>query len=245
MNVATYNMRKGGSTRSHWQRMIEDHHVDLLFVQESYPHEEHLPPLLFPALRDRSVWANASQNKWGSGLFSASGTLTPLPLPNYQGWVAGAVIREPKWLSDGESILAFSIHAPAGAGSYPGQVSRILDEIRSVADGKNIIIAGDFNLTISDSAISKRPIQKNNREIQRRLAEEFGLINCWTEANPNQELAQTLRWTKDSSIPYHCDGIFVPRSWGPRLQSCVVLSGDHWDGLSDHNPVIACFGDNS
>jgi hypothetical protein len=40
MKIATYNILKGGSQRVHWVKMIEDHSVDLLLVQESYPHDE-------------------------------------------------------------------------------------------------------------------------------------------------------------------------------------------------------------
>jgi hypothetical protein len=77
--------------------------------------------------------------------------------------------------------------------------------------------------------------------IQARLADEFGVVNCWQSANPDLPLPQTLRWTGDRTIPYHCDGIFVPKSWRDRLRSCVVLDGDEWNLLSDHNPVLATF----
>jgi hypothetical protein len=77
--------------------------------------------------------------------------------------------------------------------------------------------------------------------IQARLADEFGLLNCWQEANPDQPLHQTLRWTGNRTIPYHCDGLFVPMAWKARLQSCCVLAGDEWNRLSDHNPVVTCF----
>jgi len=77
--------------------------------------------------------------------------------------------------------------------------------------------------------------------IQARLADEFGLVNCWQAANPDQPLHQTLRWTNDRTIPFHCDGLLVPKAWKDRLVSCIVLSGDEWDRLSDHNPVLACF----
>ena len=79
------------------------------------------------------------------------------------------------------------------------------------------------------------------RGFVRTLAGEFGLFNCWQAANPDQPLHQTLRWTGDRKTPYHCDGLFVPKSWKDRLESCVVLSGDDWNQLSDHNPVIANF----
>jgi hypothetical protein len=56
MRIATYNILKGGAQRVHWIRMIEDYAVDLLLVQESHPHDEHLPPLLYPEIRKQSVW---------------------------------------------------------------------------------------------------------------------------------------------------------------------------------------------
>jgi len=124
-------------------------------------------------------------------------------------------------------------------GSYPGQFNRILDEIAAIVDGRDVIIAGDFNLTISH--FSDTSIKKNNLGIQNRPADEFGLMNCWMQANPGEPLHQTLRWSRDRSIPYHCDGIFVPVKWKSRLKSCVVLSGSEWDELSDHDPVLARF----
>ncbi|MEZ5941169.1 MAG: hypothetical protein R3C18_07245 [Planctomycetaceae bacterium] len=139
---------------------MEDYGVNLLFVQESYPHDEHLPPLLFPQFRDRSVWASALPNKWGSGIFSTSGELSRISLPKYDGWVVGTSIQKPDWLPNADEILAFSIHAPDGEGSYPGQVNRILDEIAPLIDRRDAVIAGDFNLTISQFADT--PIKKNN-----------------------------------------------------------------------------------
>jgi endonuclease/exonuclease/phosphatase family metal-dependent hydrolase len=50
-----------------------------------------------------------------------------------------------------------------------------------------------------------------------------------------------LRWSGNPSAPYHCDGIFVPRSWLPRLKTCRVVRGTRWTRLSDHNPVVADF----
>ena len=43
------------------------------------------------------------------------------------------------------------------------------------------------------------------------------------------------------SLPYHCDGIFVPSAWVPALLSYEVLEDAAWCTLSDHNPVVADF----
>ena len=61
MNIATYNILKGGSQRVHWVRLIENYAVDFLLVQESYAPHEHLPPLLYPNARSLSAWQMIEQ----------------------------------------------------------------------------------------------------------------------------------------------------------------------------------------
>lgn len=243
MKIATYNIRRGGTPRVHWQKIIYDHGVELLLVQESYHPDEHLPPLHFPQARSQSVWEPVPAYGWGSAVFSNTGSLKPVPVPGFTGWVVGAKISGASWQAGSTDPLhVFSLHAPTtNNGDYPKQVNLILDEIKRIAGGREMIVGGDFNLTVSNCPDSDRPISKADLAIQTRLADEFDLINCWQEANPNQPLPQTLRWSGDRTIPYHCDGIFVPRSWKDRLQSCVVPAGEEWNVLSDHNPVIASF----
>jgi len=242
MKVATYNILKGGTQRVHWVKMIEDHAVDLLLIQETYHHSEHLPMKQFPKAKQQSAWEMVKQNGWGSAVFSSSGSIRSVSVKGFPGWVVGAEIRRAKWQAGlGESLLVFSIHAPSEGKSYCYQVNKILDAISRVAGQKEIIIGGDFNITISGWTESGRPVRKQNVEIQARLADEFGLLNCWQAANPNQPPAQTLRWTGNRTIPYHCDGLFVPKAWKARLKSCEVLTGDEWSRLSDHNPVVAHF----
>jgi len=242
MKIATYNILKGGSRRVHWTKMIEEQGVDLLLLQESYPNDEHLPPLLYPNLRKQSVWEMVAKNGWGSAIYSSSGTLKQIAVPGFAGWVVGAEIFDANWQwTESDATMVFSIHAPSRAESYSKQVNKLLDEISRIATRCEIIVGGDFNLTISNSNQSERPVSKQDLAIQRRLAEEFNLINCWQTANPNKPIAQTLRWSRDRTIAYHCDGLFVPISWKDRLLSCDVLSSEDWDRLSDHNPVVAQF----
>lgn len=239
MKIATYNILKGGTQRIHWIKMIEDYGVDLLLVQESYVHDEHLPPLIYPNARSQSVWALVEQNGWGSAVYSKTGFVKPVAVPGYSGWVVGAEITEASWHAD--PLFVFSVHAPPLKGSYSKSVNKILDEIKKIVKDRDVVIGGDFNLTVSHWPGSERPVKKQNLAIQARLADEFGVVNCWQAANPDQPLQQTLRWSGNRTIPYHCDGLFVPKTWKDRLESCVVLSGEDWNRLSDHNPVMACF----
>lgn len=243
MKIATYNILKGGSKRVHWTKMIEDFGVDLLLVQESFPHHEHLPPMLYPDAQSQSVWEMVENNGWGSGVFSRSGSVKSISVPGFSGWVVGAEISGASWQDEfADPLVAISVHAPTGRESYQKEINKLLDEIKKIARNRAVVIGGDFNLTVSHWPVSERPVSKQDLAIQARLADEFGLLNCWQAANPDQPLHQTLRWTKDRTIPYHCDGLFVPKSWKDRLASCTVLAGEEWHSLSDHNPVIATIG---
>ena len=84
-------------------------------------------------------------------------------------------------------------------------------------------------------------MSKGEREVLDRMTSEFKLVACWQSMHPNVPLAQTLRWTANRKAPYHCDGIFIPRSWLPHLRSCEILDDHTWQPFSDHNPVIAEF----
>jgi len=244
MRVATYNLLKGGTKRVHWLKMIVEHEVDLLLTQESGPQEHYLSPLVYPELLQQSVWDSAPPNRWGSAIFSRTGTVKQLHLPRFNGWVVGAEITRLSWRRKVKRpLLVFSVHVPYGKGGYWRQVDALLDEIARLAVGKDVIIGGDFNVPITPPCRADYVMTKREAAIHARLTEEFGLMNCWQEANPGRQPAQTLRWTGSRTIPYHCDGIFVPAQWRDRLQSCVVLSGAEWDPLSDHNPVIAIFSD--
>lgn len=242
MRIATYNLRKGGPCRVHWLRMIEGHGVDLLLTQESYAPHEHLPPGAYPDVPRQSAWKAAGQNRWGSAVFACGGSVRPLAVRDFAGWVTAAEVSGTPWQgAPADPLLVFSVHAPAGLGGYWGQVHRLLDRIARLVRGREVIIGGDFNVAVSHHPGGERPAGGKDLAIQARLAGEFGLMNCWQSANPGRAPCQTLRWSGDRHTPYHCDGLFVPASWRQRLQSCAVLAGGEWDVLSDHNPVVAHF----
>jgi len=240
MKIATYNILLGGKIRVHWVKMIEGQAVDLLLVQESFDYHEHLQALQYPDARSQSVWEKVEKSRWGSAVFSRNGSVKPIRVKGFPGWVVGAKISGAAWQTGiADPLLVFSLHIPHGAGGYSGQVIKVLDEIKQVSRDQALVLGGDFNITVSKGCGSKRRMTKKESAIQTRLSEEFGLLNTWEAANRDLPPHQTLRWSGDRTIPYHCDGIFVPKSWKDRLKSCVVLSGEEWNSLSDHNPVVA------
>ena len=243
MKIVTYNMLHNKMSTRNWSLILGKYDPDIVLAQESLAPEAYRRPLLDEATwQGHAAWSPVN-SIWGSAVYVKAGTPRRLDLPDYRGWVVGVEVSGAGWLPlQGTALRIFSIHAPSGQGEYATVVNSILDMIGRQRDGCDVVIGGDFNLSVSERQPSEeRKNKKCNLEIQARLRDEFGLINCWQAANPGVPLAQTLRWTSNPSQPYHCDGIFVPASWSPNLKSCEVISGPEWDGMSDHNPVVAEF----
>jgi len=213
---------------------------DLLLAQECRPPQTSPRERFRHNQHDAFAWQCAGSRNWGSGLFARSASLVPISIPDYEGWVVGGEIRDSSWSK--RPLMVFSIHGPVGERGYIPTMQHILDRLAIFRDRAELVLGGDFNIAVG----YRKPgepvrIVRGERKILDRLSGEFDLISCWQAANPNRPLAQTLRWTGNPSMPYHCDGIFVPRSWLHRLRSCRVVRGARWTQLSDHNPVVATF----
>jgi hypothetical protein len=119
-------------------------------------------------------------------------------------------------------------------------VHAMLDRFQAMAAEADPVIGGDFNVAVGvrgpEALVA---MSKAERGLLTRITRELLLIPCWQAKHPGRPLAQTLRWSGNRVTPYHCDGIFVPRAWRSRLESCEVIAGPEWDALSDHNPVLA------
>ena len=231
MRIASFNMRQGGS-HTHWRQILAAAEPDLLFVQESKDPAQFGADLLEPLPLERTIWRPTSHGKWGSALFSRS-PLAPIPVPGFEGWVTGGEVQVPA-----EPLLAFSVHLPS-QGSYLQAGHNLLDALRPIVKGRPVVLGGDWNFTVcpreADDPTEHRPGELDFLE---RIAAEFGLKPAWRSANPMGPLPQTLRWMRDPTTPYHCDGVFLPQSEDQAVRSAIVLQGHPWDTLSDHNPLI-------
>ena len=227
----------------HWSKVLEEIGPDVFLIQETVEPREHLSAHFYEQAAGRIVWKKVEGRRWGSAVYAGRGEVKAIELPDFHGHVAGAEIGGIDW-PDGNSrpLRVFSIHAPYRRG-YARAVGAILDMLAENAEGGDLVIGGDFNLTVGvRRAEEARATNAADLEIQRRLREEFGLLNCWQATHNDVPLAQTLRWSSDGgAYPYHCDGLFVPKSWSAALRFCEVISSPEWDGLSDHNPVEARF----
>ena len=187
------------------------------------------------------LWAAAPDRRWGSAIVVHGRPATPVRVPGFAGWVVGAETAGPPW-TGGRPLRVFSIHCPAGERGYIRTLHAILDRIRRLRGGADLVLGGDFNVVVGFRQPGETiPVSRGEREILERLRDELGLVSAWQACHPGRPLAQTLRWSANRLAPYHCDGIFVPAAWLPRLAACRVVTGSRWRALSDHNPVVAEF----
>jgi exonuclease III len=240
LRLVAYNFLSGGSAKRprQWSRVLASLKPDVIFGQECRPPEASPGETFRHGARDSFLWCPAGTARWGSGLLLRGATILPIHVPQFDGWVVGGEMRCAHWSA--RAVRLFSVHAPAGERGYVRTMHEILDRIAKITGRAELILGGDFNVAVGyRSARDPMPLRRSRRDLLDRLGGEFDLVSCWQTANPDRPLAQTLRWSANPAIPYHCDGIFVPRLWVPRLTSCRVVRGSRWSQLSDHNPVLA------
>ncbi len=246
LRLVAYNVGQGGRRDTAvWSRILQTLAPDLLFVQESRNPESSWLSALPETQQGLCLW-QAATRQWGTGLWARTGRLTALPAPDaYVGRVAAAIVEGVAWPVIGQSpVVAMSIHAPTAKGSsYIKEVGHILDYAEDIAEGLPLVLGGDFNVAVAlrqpDHPLYNSP---GERALLKRLHDELGLVPCWQAAHHDEPPARTLRWMRRlDSLPYHCDGLFVPADWVPALHSCEVLEDEQWCALSDHNPVVATF----
>jgi endonuclease/exonuclease/phosphatase family metal-dependent hydrolase len=242
MKIATYNLRFGGKEdrRIHWDQIFQTISPDIFLVQETCEPNAYIADDGSDNWQEHVHWVPVPgiKKQWGSAIYAKSGRMTPIVMPSeLQGAVVGVDLDDFA-AADGKrrSLRVFSIHAPE---PYKKSVNVILDCIAGLSKDRELIIGGDFNLTTGIR--HPKEFESGDPWLIGRLRKEFNLMSCWQSANPNRDLPQTLRYVKDRTKPFHCDGIFVPAAWYGDLAQAEVLSAPIWDELSDHNPVFAKF----
>ncbi len=238
--LVAYNFLTGGSPKRvrQWSRVLKTLTPDIVLGQECRPPSECPGEGFRPATADSFHWRSAGSSRWGSAVLVRAAKLLPIDVPQYDGWVVGGEVTGARWSE--VPVRVFSIHGPAGERGYIRTMHEILDRIVRLRGDADLVLGGDFNVAVGRRVAGHpRPLSRAENELLDRVEGELGLLTCWQTANPGRPLAQTLRWGPNPKTAYHCDGIFVPRSWAPRLAACRVVRGSRWTQLSDHNPVVA------
>lgn len=259
MKIVTYNVNKDCKAldyKNHWSQVIAAFDPDVFLAQESrHPKDCGLSQHLL----EQAIWRPVLHD-YGTAVYAKNGRVTELAVDDHRGMLAGVEIVGCNHPGNAKRLLAFSLHAPTDENTIAA-LDRMLTSIASIiskAQDADVVIGGDFNVNSlgerHESEVKDgKPwvTTKSEKTLLDRLRDKLGLMNCWQTAHPNTPLSQTCRWNRNPIPAYHCDGIFVPSSWEPALQSCEVITPEIWrergNGLSlprsDHNPVIATFAE--
>jgi len=105
----------------------------------------------------------------------------------------------------------------------------LLDEIKAVAGRREVVIGGDFNVTVSHWSGPERPTCKQDSAIQARLAEEFRAVQLLAGGEPGPAVVPDAPVDRgpDDSVPLRRP--LRAEVVESRLQSCVVLAGEEWE----------------
>jgi len=183
------------------------------------------------------------QRGWGSSVLVRDGSLEPIDIPRYRGWVVGACWR-PKASDIAEAVYLFSIHTPTPnedepRGAYVAEALEIVRAIcAAVPPGSSLVIGGDFNFrSFGERLLNEQPANHGSELEALKEFRNLGLFVAWRDAHPGLPLPQTLRWNGGHATPYHCDG-FLLRGVDITTVQCEVLSSAFVTRQSDHNPLV-------
>lgn len=210
-------------------RLLARHEPDVVLLQESAR----------PAGAGRIVkGALVPDSRWGSWVVARAVRAVRVPLPAFDGWVAGARLT-----TDAGVAYVFSVHTPGNRpgvrrGSYTRVSRSIVDAIVACVPARaTLVIGGDFNIAMAEPVAGEaRPLASDERAALAAFR-AHGFRLAWRDTNPGVPRAQTLRWMREPTTPYHCDG-FLVRGRRATIVSCQVIDDRALHARSDHNPVL-------
>ena len=180
---------------------------------------------------------------WGSAVLVRDGSLEPIAIPGYSGWVIGARWR-PKPSDVSETIYLFSMHSPTANKDErrSGYVAESLEIVRAICaevpSGSPLVIGGDFNFkSFGERLPNEQPANEDSELDTLQKFRDLGLFVAWRDAHEGLPLPQTLRWNRAPATPYHCDG-FLLRGVDVTTVQCEVLSSRFVTRQSDHSPIV-------
>ena len=241
MQLLSWNLRQGHA-RAECRALAAALRSDVVFLQES-PRPE--------GPEAQVDWAPVPGRRWGSGIVVADGSVRPVPIAGYEGWVAGGEWRrgaatagiERPFERSFDRCFVFSVRTPTPNAtmkrrSYAAEsraiVQAIVDAVRG--EGAETIIGGDFNIALGVRGEGETPVTSRAERLALEHFRAVVLVSVWQATHPGRPLPQTIRWTRDPVTPYHCDGFLVSPALAERVV-CEVLEAARLWRVSDHSPV--------
>lgn len=176
LRAMSTNMEIGGADAGAIVRLVQQHHVDVLAVQEYTTHAQAaLQAAGLSLLLPYSVQVPVSCCANGSALFSRY-PLTQTGHTTFPGWFRQAygVVHVP----GAQPVYVMSVHprAPVRPSSIPYWHSDLMHEPTATPHGQVRLLIGDFNSTL-DHAILRRLIDTGYHDAAAELGD--GLVTTW------------------------------------------------------------------
>ena len=262
IRVATYNIHKGVSYRSHprvhaLRHAIEAFHADLVFLQEVQGQHDRIEARYGEESQGHRHWPKKAQHEFFAGESHQSvyglnaqydhghhgnALLSKYPIAHWTNTDISDHAYESRGIlhsvveTDGKLVHCFVVHLGLFERSRVRQADLLIEAVReSAPNGEPVIIAGDFNdwrNTLTD-----------------RLQSALGVREVFDEVDhgsPVGDLVRTLARRKNAQRPartfpaalpfFRLDRIYV-RDF--KVESAEVLHGPLWAKLSDHAPIVA------
>lgn len=138
-----------------------------------------------------------------------------------------------------EFILLAVWTLPDDIGSYVRPLVEALREYAPVLDGRDVVMAGDFNAGVNFPGKPGFHFQ-----VFLELAESCGMRSLYheTSGEPHgQESAATFFMQRNRAKPFHIDFIFAGEGMRSRFESLDIGGSEQWLAHSDHMPLTAAF----
>jgi exodeoxyribonuclease-3 len=147
------------------------------------------------------------------------------------------------------NLVVASVYVPNGGKDYPAKLdflARLAEwSSRLHADGREMILCGDINVTRSDIDVhprERKPDIIGQRPEERELFKQLlggNLVDVGRALDPDNEALFTWwapwRNMRQRNIGWRIDYILASHTWADRVVSCAVLADV---GTSDHAPVM-------
>ncbi len=233
MRIVSWNCREGFDRKSAAFLALKP---DIGIVPESC----RAPAIIQPGLFGDGVphaWTGHYLNK-GLGMFApgAERLVASEGNPAWKGdhGLAQTVVRADITFG---ALGIWTIPSKGQGDSYLSAAKGIVERHAEFLSSGRCLIGGDFN-------VSGKTALKELTVFIRDLEDRFGVVSAYHryfDIAVGQEPHGTLWWRGNEAAPFHCDFVFVPKTW--QLNKVEVGAFEQWGSAgaaarSDHAPLV-------
>ena len=247
MKIATWNVNGIRARHAQVLELIEQHHPDVLCLQELKATPEQVPESLCNLSGYWCYWHGARAYS-GVGLHLRKERFAGQPLFTHPEFDHETRIVQ----VDVEDVSFVSVYVPNGGKDYAGKIA-FLEAIERFApkvhaSGRRLILCGDINIAREERDVhpkERKPNAIGQLPEERALFERIlaqGLVDVGRALAPNDDELFTWwapwRNLRQRNIGWRLDYVLASEPMARTASSCAVLREF---GTSDHGPVIATF----